>query len=57
MANVFTEAAGMPTEYADTSLDEWSYFPRREGDTVLRVTGGQPIQFSTFAKSVRHVWE
>ncbi|SJL02524.1 related to ergot alkaloid biosynthetic protein A [Armillaria ostoyae] len=61
MANLFTEATGMPKEYADMlALADVQIAKGVEetlDDTVLTITGRSPIQFSTFAKSVKHVWE
>ncbi|KAK0447798.1 hypothetical protein EV421DRAFT_1706445 [Armillaria borealis] len=61
MAKLFTEATGMPKEYADMlALADVQIAKGVEetlDDTVLRITGRPPIQFSTFAKSVKHVWE
>ncbi len=33
--NVFTEAAGRPTEYADTSFDGWSYMRGDQNDGTV----------------------
>ncbi|KAK0243276.1 hypothetical protein EDD85DRAFT_322719 [Armillaria nabsnona] len=61
MVNLFTKATGMPKEYADMlALMDVQLAKGVEetlDDTVLRITGRPPIQFSTFAKSVKHVWE
>ncbi|KAK0207009.1 hypothetical protein DFS33DRAFT_1318412 [Desarmillaria ectypa] len=61
MAEWFTKATGMPEEYANmlALMDVHIAKGAEEtlDDTVLRVTGRSPIQFSTFAKSVRQVWE
>ncbi|KAK0190453.1 hypothetical protein F5146DRAFT_1102849 [Armillaria mellea] len=61
MAKFFTEATSMPKEYADMlALGDVQIAKGVEeilDDTVLKITGRPPIQFSTFAKSVKHVWE
>ncbi|KAK0230275.1 hypothetical protein IW262DRAFT_388800 [Armillaria fumosa] len=61
LANLFTEVTGMPKEYADMlALMDVQIAKGVEetlDDTVLRITGRPPINFSTFAKSVKYVWE
>ncbi|KAK0461640.1 uncharacterized protein EV420DRAFT_120245 [Desarmillaria tabescens] len=60
MANWFTER-GVPKEYAGmlALMDARIAKGAEEtlDDAVLKVTGRPPVRFSTFAKSVRHVWE
>ncbi|PBK67028.1 hypothetical protein ARMSODRAFT_959703 [Armillaria solidipes] len=61
MANLFTEATGMPKEYADMlALMDVQIAKGVEetlDDVVFRITGRPPIRLSTFVKSVKYVWE
>ncbi|KAK0491507.1 hypothetical protein IW261DRAFT_1438106 [Armillaria novae-zelandiae] len=61
MVNLLTEVTGMPKEYADImALMDVQISKGVEetlDDTVLSITGRPPIGFSTFAKSIKYVWE